>query len=259
MKKNSSNSHKKAHKAQALLLLCLLCLFAAAARAQSTDVLQAFEQVAALIRDDRLVEAEKELNRVLNLQPDLPVALNLMGSLRAKQGRLAEAESLFVRAVQGDKNFTGARMNLVYLYLLKPAPDKAIAQLSEVLTLEPENLEAKVLLGDAYLAKNDLQKAEENYLAALDNKLDYAGALFGPAQISRLKGETREEAIYLNRVGTLVADSKSPDFLYKFALEAMRVEMFDAAKSALARAVELKPKEPSYLLGLGIAWLRKGD
>jgi len=262
MKKNSSSSHKKAHKAQLVLCLCLLyllCPFAIPLYAQSTDVVQAFEQVAALIRDDRLVEAEKELNRVLRLQPDLPVALNLMGSLRAKQGRLVEAESLFVRAVQGDKNFTGARMNLVYLYLLKPAPDKAIAQLSEVLTLEPENLEAKVLLGDAYLAKNDLQKAEENYLAALDNKLDNAGALFGLAQISRMKGEHREVAIYLNRVGTLITSSTSTDFLYKFALEAMQVGLFDEAKSALERAVQLKPKDPSYLLTLGIAWLRKTD
>ncbi|HEX5603030.1 MAG TPA: tetratricopeptide repeat protein [Pyrinomonadaceae bacterium] len=215
--------------------------------------------MATLIRDDRLVEAEKELNGVLRLQPDLPVALNLMGSLRAKQGRLVEAELLFLRAVQGDKKFTGARMNLVYLYLLKRAPDKAIPQLSEVLTLEPENLDAKVLLGDAYLAKNDLQKAEENYLAALDNKLDNPGALFGLARISRLKGEQREVGIYLNRVGTLIGDSTSTDFLYKFALEAMQVGLFDEAKSALERAVALKPKEPSYLLALGIAWLRKTD
>lgn len=262
MKKNSSSSHKKAHKThkgKALLLLCLLCLFVIPARAQSTDVVQAFEQVAALIRDDRLAEADKELTKVLRLQPGLPVALNLMGSLRAKQGRLVEAESLFLRAVQGDKNFTGARMNLVYLYLLKHAPDKAIAQLNEVAALEPENLEARVLLGDAYLAKNDLQKAEESYLSALDNKLDNPGALFGLAQISRLKGEQREVMIYLNRVGTLITSSTSTDFLYKFALEAMQVGLFDEAKSALERAVALKPKEPSYLLALGIAWLRKTD
>jgi Tfp pilus assembly protein PilF len=260
MKKSSSSSHKKAHKTRLIITLCLLylvCFFVIPVRAQSPDVVQAFEQVAALIRSDRLVEAEKELNRVLSVQPDLPVALNLMGSLRAKQDRLVEAESLFLRAVQGDKNFTGARMNLVYLYLLKRAPDKAIPQLNEVLALEPENLGAKVLLGDAYLAKNDLQKAEENYLAALDNKLDNAGALFGLAQISRIKGETREVAIYLNRVGTLIGDSTAPDFLYKFGLEAMQVGLFDEAKSALERAVQLKPKEPSYLLALGIAWLRK--
>jgi len=259
MRKNSSNSRKKAHKAQTFFLLCIACLFAATTFAQQRDVVEVFEQVATLIRDNRLAEAEKELAAVLRVAPDLPVALNLMGSIRAKQGRLVEAETLFLRAVRNDKNYTGARMNLVYLYLLQRVPDNAILQLNEVVALEPENIEARVTLGDTYLARNDLQKAEENYLAALDGKLDNAGALFGLAQISRLKGETREAAIYLNRVGTLTVDSKSPEFLYKFGLEAMRVGMFDEAKSALERLVELKPKEPSYLLALGIAWLRKGD
>jgi len=236
-----------------------LCLAAAPGFAQERDLAQIFEQIAAQIRDDRLADAEKELTQVLRLSPDLPAALNLMGSVRAKQGRLVEAESLFLRAVQNDKSYTGARMNLVYLYLLKRAPDKAIEQLNEVIALEPENNDAKVILGDTYLAENDLQKAEETYLSALDNKLDNAGALFGLAQISRLKGETREESIYLNRVGTLSANSSSTDFLYKFALEAMRIGMFNEAKTALERAVFLKSKEPAYLLALGIAWLRTGD
>lgn len=241
-----------------LFLLCLLCgpTFSAA---QQVDVVQALEQVATLIRDNKLVDAEKELTTILRISPDLPVALNFMGTVRAKQGRLNEAELLFLRAAGNDKKFAGPRMNLVYLYLLKRAPDKAIVQLDEVVALEPENVEAKVMLGDTYLTKNNLQKAEENYLAALDGRLDNAGALFGLAQISRAKGEMREASIYLNRVATLSADSKSPEFLYKFALEAIRVGMVDEAKAALERSVELRPKEPSYLLALGIAWLRKGD
>ena len=49
-----------------------------------------FEQVATLIRDNRLAEAEKELTAVLRVTPDLPVALNLMGTIRAKQSRLSK-------------------------------------------------------------------------------------------------------------------------------------------------------------------------
>jgi len=240
-------------------LLSLLCLFVVPALAQDPDLVQLFEQIAAQIRDNRLIEAEKELTAILKVSPDLPVALNFMGTIRAKQGRLNEAELLFLSAVRNDKNFTGARMNLVYLYLLRRTPDKAIVQLQEVVALEPGNVDAKVMLGDTYLAKNNLQKAEENYLAALDGRLDNAGALFGLGQISRLKGETREASIYLNRVATLSADSKAPEFLYQLGLEALRVNMNDEAKAALERAVELQPKEPSYLLALGIAWLRKGD
>src|SRR6185369_5278266 len=199
MKRNSSSiSHQKAQA----IILCILCLFVANVRSQSPDVVQLFEQIATLIRDDRLPEAEKELNAVLRVTPDLPVALNLMGTIRAKQNRLLEAETLFLRAVQADKNFTGARMNLVHLYLLKRTPAKAIVQLKEIVAIEPDNAEAAmqlaellifqgsvdecisfiekqragravspnllVVLGNAYIAKNDLAKAEENYLVALE-------------------------------------------------------------------------------------------
>ena len=272
-------------------MLCLFCCDTSVAQQQ--DVVQAFEQVAALIRDNKLPEAEKELSSILRISPDLPVALNFMGTVRAKQGRLNEAELLFLRAARNDRKFAGARMNLVYLYLLRRTPEKAIVQLREILTVEPEHdgaieklaelllsqgrvdeavalIEKQksarpvppsllVVLGDAYLAKKSLPQAEENYLLALDGRLDNAGALFGLAQISRLKNETREASIYLNRVATLTADSKSPEFLYKFALEAMRAGMMDEAKSGIERALELRPKDPQDLLALGIAWLRKGD
>ena len=292
MKKSLASNHGTTRKAWiTIVILCVACLFCGPIYAQ--DVVERFEQIATLIRDNRIAEAEKELASVLRVAPELPVALNLMGTIRAKQGRLAEAEALFLRAVRSDSKFNGARMNLVYLYLLKRTPEKSIVQLKEVLAIEPAHAEAGeklaelllaagrvdecisfiekqkasatvppsllVTLGDAYLAKKTLDKAEESYLEALEGRLDNAGALFGLAQISRTKGEMREASIYLNRVSTLIADSKSPEFLYKFALEAMRIGMFDEAKSALERSVGFRPKEPQYLLALGIAWLRKGD
>jgi tetratricopeptide (TPR) repeat protein len=277
-----------------VFIISLLCLFVAThVLAQDPDLVEVFERIAAHIRDNRIAEAEKDLAAVLNVAPELPVALNFMGTIRAKQGRLNEAELLFLRAVRNDNKFTGARMNLVRLYLLKRAPEKSILQLREVLALEPDHAEATdklaelllsqgrvdecitfiekqksarsvppsllVTLGDAYLEKKSLAQAEENYLLALEGRLDNAGALLGLAQLSRLKNESREASIFLNRVAALSAESKSPEFLYKFGLEALRVNMNDEAKSALERAVALSPKEPSYLLALGIAWLRKAD
>ena len=293
MKKSSPDRLRRTRQAAAILgLICLLCL-GPKVRAQTVDLVQLFEQVAAQIRDNRLAEAEKDLNAVLKVSPELPVALNFLGTIRAKQNRLLEAERLFLRAARNDKSFTGARMNLAYLYVLKGAPAKAIEQLRAVTAIEPANAEANeklvelllaegnvaeaidlitrqkqsgsvspsllILLGDAFLTRNNLQQAEENYLTALEGRLDNAGALLGLAQVSRLKGETREPAIYLNRVASLINGSKSPEFLYRFAVEALRADLVDQAKTALERAVELKPKEPSYLLLLGIAALRKTD
>lgn len=260
---------------------------------QSAVSVENLERVAALIRENKTAEAERQLVLMKRTAPNSPDVLNLLGTIRAKQNRLNEAESLFLQTLRIEENFTPARMNLSYLYVLKRAPEKAILQLREVLRVEPGNAEATeklpalllaqgkfdecisfiqnlraagpvsrdllVMLGDAYVAKNALAEAEGPYLLALDDRLDNAGALLGLAQISRLKGEMRETSIYLARVATLSADSNSPEFLYKFALLALRVGMIDQAKAALERSLKLRPDEPSYLLALGVAWLSRGD
>src|ERR1043166_6201905 len=113
MKKSSISSHKKAQKTKSIFcLMCLLCLFVATVRSQNSDVVKLFEQIATLIQNNRLPEAEKELNAILRVTPDMPVALNLLRTIRAKQNRLLEAENLFLRALKKDSKYTGARMNL---------------------------------------------------------------------------------------------------------------------------------------------------
>src|SRR6185503_4693981 len=277
-----------------LLLALILSFCVPAVVAQETDqLLKRLDQVAVLIRDNRIVEAERQLESISRTTPNSPDVLNLLGTIRAKQNRLNEAETLFLQTLRIEEHFTPARMNLSYLYVLKRAPDKAIFQLREVLRVQPGNVEATeklpslllaqgkfdecisfiqnlraagpvspdllVILGDAYVAKNALVEAEGPYLLALGDRLDNAGALLGLAQISRLKGEMRETSIYLARVATLSADSNSPEFLHKFALLALRVGMVDQAKAALERSLKLRPDEPSYLLALGVAWLSRGD
>jgi predicted Zn-dependent protease len=236
-----------------------LVLLASACLSVFAQDIARLERVATLIRENKTVEAERQLTLLLRTKPNEPVALNLLGTIRAKQGRLNDAETLFVRAVVNDPHYSGARMNLAYLYLEKREPAKAVVQLTEVLSAEPNNTDVKVVLGDAYLANNNLDLAERQYLDALNGRLDNAGALLGLARISRAKGEIKEATLMLTRVGTLTADSQSPEFLYEFAGVAMQVGMFDAAKAALENALKLRPNEPAYFLPLGIAWLRKGD
>jgi predicted Zn-dependent protease len=217
------------------------------------------ERVATLIRENKTLEAERQLTTLLRSEPNDPVALNLLGTIRAKQNRLNEAETLFVRSTVNDPRYTPARKNQADQQFQNPEPAKPVVQQKEVLLIEPTNTDVMVMLGDAYLSTNALLEAEEQYLNALDGRLDNAGALLGLAQISRAKGEIREVTIYLTRVGTLTADSKSPELLYKFALLAIQVGMSDAAKAALENALKLRPDEPAYMLPYGIAWLRKGD
>jgi len=107
-----------------------------------------FERIASLISENKTAEAEKQLTVILRSQPNQPVALNLMGTIRAMQHKLNEAETFFTRAVDANPQFTGARMNLAYLYLEKREPAKAVPQLREVLNLDSGNTQVMVVLGD---------------------------------------------------------------------------------------------------------------
>lgn len=273
-----------------VILAMLLALPASSAPAQVDNRLKGLERTAALVNADQLAEAEQQLSQILKANPHAAAALNLLGTIRAKQGRFDEAEKIFSLAVRSDAQLATSHMNLARLYLLSGKPEKSIAELKEVLRLEPSNQEAGYrcawlllslnrldeciefaenfqriqeapsallldVLGNAYLKKGDHDAAQQKFLLALDVQSDNTEALFGLAVISKAKGDAKTATLYLNRASQLIGDT--PEFLYKFARVALNSEMKVEAIAALKRAVDLKPAEPSYHFALGSAWLKR--
>src|SRR5216684_2329075 len=201
--------------------------------AQTSNIQSRLENAATLIRDHRIAEAEQQLNSILKIAPNEAAALNLLGTIRAQQGRLKEAETLLTRAAKIDPGFVAVHMNLAFLYLLKNAPEKTISELKTVVNLDPNNIEANyklahlllsrgqiddsigviekvklsmpesviflTLLGDAYLRKGNVEKAEENYLLALAAEKNNADVLLGLAKVSQSRGDARTALAYLSQ------------------------------------------------------------
>jgi tetratricopeptide (TPR) repeat protein len=205
-------------------LVCLL-LGAAGGRAQqrgrssSSTRAEGLERAASLIAGERLAEAEQLLNQVLKAAPEEATALNLLGAIRAKQGKLDEAETLFTRAVRRDAQLAGAHMNLAYLYLLKREPEKSAASLKEVLRIDPANADAAYRL--AWLLHSQGRFDE---CIAVAEKLKQTGARSAPL------------------LGVLGA---------AYVKKGER----SGAVAALKGAIELNPAEPSYHFALAAAWL----
>ncbi len=264
-----------------IILLVLILVTGLNAPAQTTRIDSRLEQAAVLIRDGQLKEAEDQLTSLLKSAPREPRTLNLLGTIRAQQGKLNEAEALFTRALRIDSRLVAAHMNLAYVSLLRGAPEKTIAELKAVISLEPENAEATyklaslllsqnyfdecvrfiepikgsasaallVVLGDAYLNKHDADRAEASYQLALAKENDDADAVLGLAEVYQVRKDLKTAALYLARAEKSVADS--PATLYRFALIAMRSGDYEKANAALTQAVKLNPNEPSYFLALG--------
>src|SRR5258706_7174917 len=270
-----------------ILALVLLLVVLHSASAQGDISTKRLERAPALIVENRLDEAEQQLASVLRVAPNKAAALDLLGTVRAKQGRLDEAGALFTRAIRADKKLIGAHLNLAYFYLLKGMPEKTALELNEVLHLDPENADASyklawlllsqgrydecisfiekakasrpltvpmlVVLGDAYLKKGDVDQADKTYLAAIGEQSQNADALLGLARVSQSRGNPEAAVEYLMRAKDFLADS--PDRLYKFAVAAVALKLIDDAIWALKRAIEVRPEEPSYYLVLGIVQL----
>jgi tetratricopeptide (TPR) repeat protein len=275
-----------------ILALGIIALAPFRALGQGDGIDRRLERSAALIAENRTEEAEQELRAVLRVAPNQAQALNLLGTIRGRQNKLDEAEALFRRALGIDGQLASAHMNLALLYMLKGMPEKTISELKEVLRLDPGNTEAAyklarlllsqghtqdcidfvekarqsqhapppfllAVLGDAYLSKANAEKAEENYLLALNQQSDFVDAILGLAQVSGLKGDARTTALYLSRAKELAAGS--PELLYKFAVVALKLQAYDDARSALEQSVKLAPGEPGYWIALGAVWLKKPD
>jgi Flp pilus assembly protein TadD len=273
------------------VMLLLFLAAATGARAQENNHAWQIERAAALISTNRIGEAERQLDSLLKISPDDALALNLLGTVRAQQGRLDEAEALFAHALRVDREFAGAHMNLAYLYLLKGAPEKTVTELREVHRIVPDDADTTYklahllftlgrldecivvatearrtsqptpallnVLGDAYLKKGETGKAEESYRQVLAAQGDNADALLGMALVSQSKGDAQSASAYLARARVLIADS--PELLYRYAVVALKSQQFDDARSALEKAAQLKPNEPAYLVALGAVWLKKPD
>ena len=271
----------------AIALLCTVLTPAVAGTQRKTNPGK-LERVAALINANQLVEAERQLNQILRIAPSDATALNFFGTIRAKQGRLKEAEGFFLRAIRVDDRLIGAHMNLAYLYLLRGEPDKTVAQLEKVLTLDPANADAAyrlawvlfsqgrfaeciavvdkvkqsqtlsaptlAVLGDAYLRQGDTTKAEESYLLALEAQSTNADALLGLARLWQTKGDTAMAVAYVDRASSL---TNSPELLYKLARVSLSLNLREQAVVALKQAVVLTPEEPSYHFVMGTAWLHQ--
>lgn len=271
-----------------LRLIPALLLLLAPARAQEETVAGRIEKAVAMIRAGKTAEAEAQLAAVLKAAPEEAGALNLLGTVRAQQGRLDEAEELFARAARADGRFVAPRMNLAYLYLLRKQPARTAEALREVLRLEPNNADAAhklarlllaenrleecvafvegerargqaspamlSILGDAHLGRGDLAAAEESYRAALRDGHEDAAAHLGLAQVFVRRGDVKAATPHLARARGAAADS--PDLLYGFALVALRAGFNEEARTALARAGALRPGDPRVHFLTGVSWVK---
>lgn len=147
------------------------------------DARKIYKQALALFAEDHQVYFEygifldksgdqqgalEAMNKVLELNPDDPYALNYIGYTWADKGiNLEKAKEYLQEAVRQLPQDGFVRDSLGWAYFKLGETDAAIRELGAASEMEPEDPTIAEHLGDAYACKGDFEEAAKNYERAL--------------------------------------------------------------------------------------------
>ncbi|HXZ80717.1 MAG TPA: tetratricopeptide repeat protein [Terriglobales bacterium] len=143
---------------KALLAILLLFLDLSVAAQQSASNPQLAAARTALERND-LSQAEKSVWSMLSSNPSQTDALTLLGIIRGRQQRYAEAESLFKRVLELDPKSLLAYRYLGSALLAQDKLDEAVEQYKQAEKLAPQDPDLRVELARLYLGRGNFADA----------------------------------------------------------------------------------------------------
>ena len=230
-----------------LMMVVLLLAIGPIVVAQTNgDVdLNRLTEAVSAINDNRLPRAEEILNAVLATAPHDADALNLLGVVRAKQNRPADAERLFRRALFSLPSHVGAHINLAELLLSNNKTAEALPVLLQAHKLAPDHADLTLKLATVYA---DLKRWDELKGLASEFRQSEPEA---QAEFALLlaRGGFNEEALTILQAARQNAPESFP-LLYGLGVVTAALKQYDKAEEHLTAALAIKPDDVATLRAL---------
>ena len=198
----------------------------AAAKAEQDGELMA-DAAYALSLVGKFKDAREHAARAVEMSPDSPDALYVLGVAEAGLGNAKKAQQAFLDAVDSDETHVPALFELGLLLQRQKDDVGAVARFNRVLQVEPDHARAKAALG-ASLARlgTDDQKAEALLQQTLQVDPRYATGHALLAEVYARQGKWREAQKELSQAVKLKPD----DADYKKRLAELDAEVKKAKK-----------------------------
>src|SRR6476660_7757872 len=141
----------------AAILIALASAISSHAQVAGTD--RIFAKFERDIESGKLVQSEKALLDYALAHPNDAKALELMGRLRLKQGRIDEALALYRRVLVLDPKFTSAKVNYATALLLIGQSDEAVRLLNGIDPSGIKDLITQLNLAQAHVLAGNCPQA----------------------------------------------------------------------------------------------------
>ncbi len=275
------------HLARLAALVAIVCALAATASAQKPAESDPRVRAAESIKDGNTAVAEAELEAVLKAAPADADALSLLGVVRAIQGRPADAEQLFRRAIAANPRHLSAHINLGELYITTERTKEALDVMLVAQRLAPDRPDITIKVAGLLEELGEFARAltvlERVPRAAVDGEyvrlriiaLAQTGKMVEARALAREVAPSSPEqqapfAMMLAGAGLRAealaileaARAKEPrsfSVLYALGVVSLAEKRLDVAEDALAAALEVRPDDVSVLRALARVAVAEGN
>ena len=241
-----------------------------------------YQRASALLGLGREAEAEADLKKVTELQPDFARAHRGLGQMFLDRGQIEDAKRSLARAIELDPKLAGVRIYYASALLRSGEAQRAIEHLRFAIEQREEVTLAHALVGVAEERLGKTAEAFADYSRAIELDANNATAHEGRARLFEARGETakaiedysaayrnqpsRELAVKLAELHTRAGQPQAAIQLYRrLLLEkpddlTIRVEMAclmgengqgEEAEKEIARVVAAKPRDSKLLARAG--------
>ncbi|HUM05944.1 MAG TPA: tetratricopeptide repeat protein [Terriglobales bacterium] len=205
----------------------------------------------------QFASAEDFINRSLAKAPNNAAAYVQLGNLRVVQGRQADAQKAFQKALDLDPNSADGLGGVLNVYLTQKQVDKAIAVAQDQLRKYPQNVGFHIIMGRLlFEQKNDAAGAEAEFKQAAALDKNNTEALLSLGLVQNAQGKT-DQALqtYLDAAKN---NAKEVAFLLFAGGIYENKKDWDHAKQVYQRVLELRPEDPIASNNLAYVMLQQG-
>lgn len=227
----------------------LICEELLALAPQTTEVHYLAAQIASAKSDH--AKTIRHLSKVIDLQPDSPVAHHRLARALWELGKPQRAIESYQRALEIHPMLPEAHGDLGFLLLQTGQPEKGLKHLRQAVELKPESSVAHRLLADALAAQQDYDEAQQHYHQAVESDSTNVAAHFGLARVLVRQGQTSEATAHLRRLVALSPTNADAHQMLGEILQSQQ-KLLDALRH-FRHALKLEPD--SLPLQNNVAWI----
>lgn len=215
------------------------------------------ELATSLLNRGDLRGAYGELVRAVDLKPDLIKARYQLGLLELLGNNLARAKEQLEKLQTLDRDAFETRYLAAKLALADRAPDKAIAQLKEILRKLPNAANIYVDIGIIQISMRNLTAAEESLRKALDLNPKEAGAHVALAQVYLATGNPEKGEAEL--IAATQADPENEVLLHILGIYYAVTRKSSEIEKLYLDLLQKKPQSIIAKKKLAELYIAKGD